>query len=129
MGWAVIVIICIAVFLFFIVNTFSRQHSKKITSRWSSAVVPPQRLSKEVEIRRLLDLAFTTKQRLTMKYKTGNPSPGDPAIKTRDIDVYGLGDEYFEAYCHNRRNVRICRISRVLWARSYIPEDTEDKDE
>jgi len=35
----------------------------------------------------------------------------------RDIGIYGLGDEYFEAYCHYRAEVRIFKISRVLWAR------------
>ncbi|MBA7646582.1 hypothetical protein ES703_54347 [subsurface metagenome] len=117
MGWVVIVIICIVVFLFFILNTSSSRHSEKTTPRRTTTVVPPKRSSKEVEIRRLLDSAYTTNQRLTMKYETGNPPPGDPPIKIRDIDIYGLRDEYFEAYCHYRREVRIFRISRVLWAR------------
>jgi hypothetical protein len=106
-----------------------------------------------------------------MQYETGNPPPGDPPIKIRDVDIYGLGDEYFEAYCHYRCEVRTFKISRVLrvhlseetyqiprayvpstWVtegrgnlnetrpetievvpteepRSYIPEDTEAKDE
>ena len=117
MGWAVIVFICIAVFLFFILNTSSRRHSEKNTSRRTTVVVPSKRSRKEVEIRRLLNLAYTTNQRLTMKYETGNPPPGDPPTKIRDIDIYGLGDEYFEAYCHYRHEVRIFRLSRVLWAR------------
>ncbi len=171
MGWVVIAFICIAVFLFLILNTSSSRHSRKTTSRRTTAVVPPKRSSKEIEIRRLLDLAYTMNQRLTMKYETSNPPPGDPPIKIRDIDIYGLGNEYFEAYCHYRCEVRIFKISRVLWARlsieryeiprgytpstwvtegwgdldetklesievapreesrSYIPEDTEDKDE
>ena len=117
MDWVVIVFICIAVFFFFILNTFSSRHSRKTTSRRITAVVPLQRSSKEVEIRRLLDLAYTTKQRLSMKYETSNPLPGDPSIKIRDVDIYGLGDEYFEAYCLYRCEVRTFKISRVLWAR------------
>jgi hypothetical protein len=117
MGWVVIVFICIAVFLFFIINRSSSRRREKTTLHRTTAVMPPMRLSKEEEIRRLLNLAYTTNQRLTMKYETSNPLPGDPPVKIRDIDIYGLGDEYLEAYCHYRREIRIFRISRVLWAR------------
>jgi len=169
-GWIIIIFIGIVVLLF-ILNASSSRRGKKHASPRAMAVMPPMRSSKEIEIRRSLDLAYTTKQRLTMKYETGHPPPGDPAIKTRDIDIYGIGDEYLEAYCHYRHEVRIFRISRVLWARlsgeaygvpraytpstwvtegwgdlgdtrlesievvtteeprSYISEDTEDKDE
>ena len=116
MGWIVIVFICI-VLLFLILNISSRRRVEKPTSHQTSAVLPTKRSSKEIEIRRLLNLAYTTKQRLTMKYETSNPPLGDPPIKVRDIDIYGLGDEYFEAYCYYRREVRIFKISRVLWAR------------
>jgi len=170
MGWIAIVFICI-VLLFVILNVSSGRHSEKYASCRTTAVLTPKRSSKETEIRQLLNLAYTTKQRLTMHYETGNPLPGDPPIKIRDIDIYGLGDEYFEAYCHYRGEVRTFKISRVLLAhlsnetyhtphtytpntwvtegwgdlgntrlepievvsteepRSYIPEDTKDKDE
>jgi len=120
MGWVIIVFICIAVFLFFILSKSSSRHKEKTTPQRTTAVVTPKRSSKEVEIRRLLDSAYTTNQRLTMKYETSNPLPGDSPVKIRDIDIYGLGDEYFEAYCHYRREIRIFRISRVLWARLSI---------
>jgi len=55
--------------------------------------------------------------RLTIKYETRNPLPGEPAIKVRDIDIYGLGGEYFDAYCHYRGAQRTFKISRVLWTR------------
>lgn len=116
MGWIIIIFIGIVVLLF-ILNASSSRRGKKHASPRAMAVMPPIRSSKEIEIRRSLDLAYTTKQRLTMKYETGNPPPGDPPIKIRDIDIYGLGDEYFEAYCHYRHEVRIFRISRILWAR------------
>jgi hypothetical protein len=67
-------------------------------------------------------LGYTKKLRLTIKYKTRNPLPGEPAIKIREVDVYGLGNEYFDAYCHFRNAQRTFKISRVLWAR--ISEDT-----
>lgn len=63
-----------------------------------------------------------------MKYRTGHPLPGEPAIKVRDVDLYGLGEEYFEAYCHYRGEIRTFRISRVLWvspsSQSYLVPDT-----
>ncbi|GAH74796.1 unnamed protein product, partial [marine sediment metagenome] len=52
-----------------------------------------------------------------MRYETGNPEPGDPKVKTRDVEVYGLGEEYFDAYCYYRGEVRTFKISRVLTAR------------
>lgn len=54
---------------------------------------------------------------MRIKYETKNPLPGEPAIKVRDIDIYGLGREYFDAYCHYRSAPRTFKISRVLWAR------------
>ncbi|HEX73664.1 MAG TPA: WYL domain-containing protein [Dehalococcoidia bacterium] len=117
MGWFIFVFICIAVFLFFILNKSSSRRKEKTPPHRTTAIIPPKRSSKEVEMHWLLDLAYTTKQRLTMKYETGNPLPGDPPVKIRDIDMYGLGDEYFEAYCHYRCEVRTFKISRVLWAR------------
>jgi len=65
----------------------------------------------------LLQLGYIRKLRLTVKYETRNPLPGEPAIKVRDIDIYGLGSEYLDAYCHYRSAQRTFKISRVLWAR------------
>ena len=88
MGWIIIIFIGIVVLLF-ILNASSSRRGKKHASPRAMAVMPPMRSSKEIEIRQSLDLAYTTKQRLTMKYETGNPLPGDPSIKIRDIDIYG----------------------------------------
>ena len=68
-------------------------------------------------MRHLLSEAHFGRHRLRMRYETGNPEPGDPKIKTRDVEVYGLGEEYFDAYCHYRGEVRTFKISRVLTAR------------
>lgn len=63
-----------------------------------------------------------------MEYETGNRLPREPAIKLRNIDIYGFGNEYFDAYCHYRNAQRTFKISRVLSAQlcdqSYqIPHD------
>jgi predicted DNA-binding transcriptional regulator YafY len=68
-------------------------------------------------MRHLLGEAHFGRHRLRMRYETGNPEPGDPKIKTRDVEVYGLGEDYFDAYCHYRGEVRTFKISRVLTAR------------
>jgi hypothetical protein len=171
MGWIVIAFICVLVILIVIFNISQRKSSEKDTRKPTIATYPIRVTSRNKEIHQLLKSAYANKQRITIRYETGNPLPGEPAIKTRDIDIYGLGDEYFEAYCHYRGQVRTFKISRVLWARlsgetygiprayipstwvtegwgdlgntrlesievvpteeprSYIPEDTEDKDE
>jgi predicted DNA-binding transcriptional regulator YafY len=68
-------------------------------------------------MRHLLSEAYVAKRRLTIRYETGNPEPGDPKVKIRDVDVYGLGEEYFDAYCYYRGEIRTFKISRVLTAR------------
>jgi len=68
-------------------------------------------------MRHLLSEAHFGRHRLRMRYETGNPEPGDLKIKTRDVEVYGLGEEYFDAYCYYRGEVRTFKISRVLTAR------------
>lgn len=115
MGWLVIVLIC-AVILFIVLSAYSSRSSKRRLHQRSIERIPSQRQNEERAIRRVLDIAYIKKQRLEMKYETTNPLPGEPAIKIRDIDIYGLGDEYIEAYCHYRSEVRIFKISRILWA-------------
>jgi len=170
MGWIVIAFICALVVLIVIFNTSQQKSSEKGTRKPTVATYPIRITSRNKEIHQLLKLAYANKQRITIRYETGNPLPGEPAIKIRDIDIYGIGDEYLEAYCHYRSEVRTFKISRVLWVhlseetyqipcayipstwvtegwgdlgdsrlesikvvpteepRSYIPEDTEDKD-
>lgn len=92
-----------------------------------------KRVTKTTQIRQVLEQGYTKRQRVTMEYETGNPLPGEPARKIRDIDTYGLGNEYFEAFCHYRNGVRTFKMSQVLWARltseayqipaTYVPND------
>jgi len=102
-------------------TTETRQPSYgKSLARRTGAIERPERLleaSHTRRMRRLLSEAHLGRRRLTMRYETGNPEPGDPKVKTRDVDIYGLGEEYFDAYCHYRGEVRTFKISRVLTAR------------
>lgn len=119
MGWIVVLFICI-IFLVAILSASSTRQREKPASRPSVATTPVgRRQSSETEIEQLLNTAYINKQRLTMKYQTGNPLPGEPAIKIRDVDIYGLSNEhgYFDAYCHYRAEIRTFKISRVLWVR------------
>ena len=52
-----------------------------------------------------------------MKYETGYPILGDPAIKTRDVDLYGVGDDYIDAFCCYRNELRTFKISRIISVR------------
>jgi len=93
---------------------------EKLQARHTSITKRAKHLSEDSytkQMRRLLGKAHSSRCRLTMRYETGNPLPGDPKVKTRDVDIYGLGEEYFDAYCHYRREVRTFKISRVLMAR------------
>lgn len=121
---AIVVIIGIIIFITIlsIVLYYRRKRStpqeppSKVPPKKPAKKFQPRRVSTEKAILKLLNQAYINRQRLTIEYETGNPLPGEPAIKIRDIDIYGLGDEYFEAYCHFRDALRTFKISRVLWA-------------
>lgn len=117
MGWIAIAFICVLVILIVVFKTSQRKDAEKGRRKSTVATYPIRIPSRNKEIHRLLKLAYATKQRMTIRYETGNPLPGEPAIKTRDIDIYGIGDEYLEAYCHYRGQVRIFKISRLLGVR------------
>jgi len=144
---SILAIVVLSIVLYRRRRARASQETAKAPPKRQAIQQRPTQATKEKTIRELLSLAHTKTQRLTMKYKTGNPPPGEPAIKVRNVDIYGLGDDYFEAYCHYRADVRIFKISRILWARitneiydipnNYVPntwvtegwgdiEDTED---
>jgi hypothetical protein len=146
MGWIVVLIIFVIILVIWLRRR--KEPTQRLSSRPAITEVPRKAVSRQSKTRELLQLGYTRKLRLTIKYETRNPLPGEPAIKVRDIDIYGLGGEYFDAYCHYRSAQRTFKISRVLWARlsdemyqippDYVPsgwvtegwgdiEDTEDR--
>ncbi len=114
MGW--IVVLLIAIIVFWIWLGQKKQPVRTVST--PSPITKPSRRAKgrESEIVKSLRLGYARKLRVKIKYETGNPLPGEPAIKVRDIDIYGLGSEYFDAYCHYRSEQRTFRISRVISA-------------
>jgi len=126
MGWFVILLIALIILVIWLSQ---RREPSQNTSRHLTTVEfsGKARVTKSKTIE-LLRLGYTRKLRVTMEYETGNPMPEEPAIKVRDIDIYGLGSEYFDAYCHYRSAQRTFKISRVLWVRVsgkpyHIPPD------
>jgi hypothetical protein len=126
-GWIVVLIIII---LILISIWLARKKEPKRASTYSTTVTqaPPKTESRPKKTKELLKLGYEQKLRLTIKYETRNPVPREPAIKVRDVDIYGFGEEYFEAFCHYRNEIRTFKISRVLSARlcnqTYqIPQD------
>ena len=126
MGWIVFIVICIIVFV--VVNSNKSTSNSKRTStsslkataiqsakqRMINVPAKPQKSPRETQIRRLLQEALKNRCRLTMTYETGSPLPGDAAIKNRDIDIYGVGDDYIEAFCYYRNELRTFKISRII---------------
>lgn len=117
MGWIVVLIIFIIILAIWL--TRKKEPAKRSSSQPTITEVPHRAASRQSKIRELLQLGHIRKLRLTIKYKTGNPPPGEPAIKIRDVDIYGISNKYgyFDAYCHYRSAQRTFKISRVLWAR------------
>ncbi len=115
MGWIVILLVALVTLVIWLSQRRrpSQNASRHLTTAEFSGKAQVTK-SKTIE---LLRLGYTRKLRVTMEYETGNPMPGEPAIKVRDINIYGLGSEYFDAYCHYRSAQRTFKISRVLWVR------------
>jgi hypothetical protein len=115
MGWIVIPVI---VFTIFVIWLIRRRKPPENTPH----KIPPLKVGGKARpaddrTAELLLLAYTKRLRITMEYETGNPMPEEPARKVRDIDIYGLGNGYFDAYCHYRKAQRTFKLSRVLWIR------------
>lgn len=115
MGWIVILLIALIILVVWLSQR--RRPSQNTSHQLTTAKVAGEaRVTKNKTVE-LLRLGYTRRLRVTMEYETGNPMPGEPALKVRDIDIYGLGNEYFDAYCHHRSAQRTFKISRVLWVR------------
>jgi len=115
MGWIVVLIIFVIILVIWLGR--KKEPIQRSPSQLTTTEVRRRAVPRHGKTHELLQLGYTKKMRLTIKYETRNPLPGEPAMKVRDIDIYGLGSEYFDAYCHYRGAQRTFKISRVLWAR------------
>jgi hypothetical protein len=82
--------------------------------------VAPTVTVEEAQATRVLREGHRMRRTVTMEYDTANPEPGRRAINIRDIDVYGLGNGYIDAFCHLRNEQRTFKISRIRWAQLAI---------
>lgn len=125
MGWIVVIIIGIILFYIFFSNRSSRKHNvKSRPAEKIPTINPPAKRrityakpptsAKDAETKRLLQQAYQNHNRITMTYETGNPVPREPAIKTRKVDLYGVGDDYVDAFCYYRNELRTFKISRIV---------------
>lgn len=115
MGWIVVLLIFVIILVIWLGR--KKEHIQRSPSQLTTTEVRRRAVPRHGKTHELLQLGYIKKMRLTIKYETRNPLPGEPAIKVRNIDIYGLGSEYFDAYCHYRGAQRTFKISRVLWAR------------
>ena len=115
MGWIVVILIAFIILVVWLSQR--RRPSQNTSHQLTTAKVAGEARVTKNKTMELLRLAYTKRLRVTVEYETGNPKPEEPARKVRDIDIYGLGNEYFDAYCHHRSAQRTFKISRVLWVR------------
>lgn len=78
----------------------------------------------------LLEEARTRRRRVAIRYVSAQDSDGSGYAKTRLIDVYRMGKDKIEAYCHLRQEKRNFQIKRILNVTLTddvynIPEDTQ----
>ena len=112
MGWIIVLIIFVIILIAWLAG--KREPTRTSPSSTTITQAPPRAGPRLKKTRELLKFGYERKLRLTIKYETGNPLPGEPAIKVRDVDIYGFGEEYFDAFCHYRNAQRTFKISRVL---------------
>ena len=98
------------------------------TEKLQIPVFWPDRKRETGTITKMLTEAFEKRLQVEIEYLSQNSSPGEPAQKTRRIDIYSLREPYFEGYCHLRKDVRQFKIDHVLdvkpiWQRYTIPPD------
>ncbi len=72
--------------------------------------------------------AYAQKRRLRIDYQRPAFQGREPETTSREVDVYAIGQEYMDAFCHLRGDRRTFRLDRVLEAvvldSTYqIPED------
>jgi hypothetical protein len=115
MGWIVILVIALIVFAVWLIRR--RKPSQDTPDQIARVKVERKTPTTDDRTAGLLLLAYRKRLRITMEYETGNPMPEESARKVRDVDIYGLGNGYFDAYCHYRKAQRTFKLSRVLWVR------------
>ena len=82
----------------------------------NSSLSPTDAAYTTSEIMHIVTQGYQTRHTIHMQYETADPQPGQPAVNVRDVDVYGLGKDYFDAFCHLRNDIRVFKIPRVIWA-------------
>lgn len=86
--------------------------------------------SAPLPVARILEDAFTARQRLQIEYVSSEDSDGLGFKKDRLIDVYNIKNDEVEAYCHLRKSVRMFRLNRIAKAevtaeRYMLPQDVQ----
>ncbi|RLC62696.1 hypothetical protein DRO69_09970 [Candidatus Bathyarchaeota archaeon] len=112
MAWVLVLIIAVIILISWLAGR--KQPRRTLPTSTTLAQTPPRTATKPKRTLELLKSGYERKLRLTIKYETGNPLPGEPAIKVRNVDIYGIGEEYFDAFCYFRNSLRTFKISRVL---------------
>lgn len=129
-AWLVIIVIIIVICVLLIRHYFGTRGgdtntttldkpptSRAVGRKPTSTKSRPRVLNKASrEIRLTLSQGHQLRRTITIQYETAEPKPGQPAINIRNVDVYALGEEYFDAFCHLRSDMRVFKISRVKWA-------------
>jgi DEAD/DEAH box helicase domain-containing protein len=116
------------------VYEYGKEHGRLFaTSRFGPeklqiAVFWPERKRELGAIAKMLTEAFDKRLQVEIEYLSQSLKGGEPARRTRRIDVYHIREPYFEGYCHFRKDVRQFRIDRIIdikptWERYQIPPD------
>ncbi len=103
MGWIVIVIICV-VLLFLILNVSSSRRGRKSTSRQTTAVLPPKRLSKEIEDSKVEAIEEVSPERTNLSVledsRDKHKQEGRQRV-SREASTYGRGGEVTRTYARH----------------------------
>lgn len=105
MGWIAIVIICV-VLLFFILNLFSSRRGKKSVSRQTTAVLPSNRSSKEIEDSKVEAIEEASSERTNLSvledFRYKHKQEGRQRA-SKEATTYGRSDEVTRTYARHDR--------------------------
>ncbi len=113
---------------------YGRAHGRLLaTSRFSHEplTIPvfwPERKRELGAITKILSEAFEKRLQVEIEYLSQSVAKGASTQRVRRVDVYHVGERFFEGYCHVRQGVRRFRVDRIAdikptWVRYTIPSD------
>ncbi|MBI4234109.1 MAG: AAA family ATPase [Chloroflexi bacterium] len=78
---------------------------------------PANRPNSSANVRLVVSQAYSQKRRLRIEYRKPEFQGRQSETTLREIDVYAVGEDYLDAFCHFRHAQRTFKLDRIVSAR------------